>query len=76
ESLREGLQAVADGRQAPRAVGSPGGRDAALDAAADYEAGLDVPFHELFSDEIRHRISVPGYPFERRRHWVQPLQPK
>ena len=77
ESLRDGLQAVADGNggQAQRTVRSLG-RDAAMDAAADYEAGLDVPFHELFSDEIRHRISVPGYPFERRRHWVQPLQPK
>ena len=77
ESLRAGLQAVADGNggQAPGAVKSPGGRDAALEAAADYEAGLDVNFGALFEGETPRRISLPGYPFQRRRHWVQPLQP-
>ena len=74
ESLREGLRAVADGNggQAPRTVRSPG-RDAAMDAAADYEAGLDVTFGALFEGETPRRISLPGYPFQRRRHWVQPL---
>ena len=76
ESLREGLQAVADGNggQAPRTARSPG-RDATMDAAADYEAGLDVAFGALFEGETPRRISLPGYPFQRRRHWVQPLQP-
>ena len=75
ESLRDGLQAVADGNrgQAPRTAGSPG-RDAALDAAADYGAGLDVTFGALFEGETPRRISLPGYPFQRRRHWVEPLQ--
>ena len=35
-----------------------------------YEAGLKVDFKGLFAGEKRRRISVPGYPFQRRRHWV------
>jgi len=75
-SLRAGLQAVAegDGGRAPTTGGSPG-RDAAMNAAADYEAGLDVTFGALFEGETPRRISLPGYPFQRRRYWVQPLQP-
>jgi len=41
-------------------------------AAAAYEAGLPVSFAGLFAGETRRRISLPGYPFERRRHWVDP----
>ncbi|MDE2921644.1 MAG: SDR family NAD(P)-dependent oxidoreductase [Acidobacteriota bacterium] len=41
-------------------------------AAAAYEAGLPVSFAGLFAGENRRRISLPGYPFERRRHWVDP----
>jgi len=41
-------------------------------AAAAYEAGLPVSFAGLFAGESRRRISLPGYPFERRRHWVDP----
>ena len=38
--------------------------------AGAYEAGLDVSFPGLFAGEERRRISIPGYPFQRRRHWV------
>ena len=41
-------------------------------AAAAYEAGLPVSFAGLFAGEERRRISLPGYPFERTRHWVEP----
>ncbi|MCY3928842.1 MAG: acyltransferase domain-containing protein, partial [Acidobacteria bacterium] len=41
-------------------------------AAAAYEAGLPMSFAGLFAGETRRRISLPGYPFERRRHWVDP----
>ena len=41
-------------------------------AAAVYEAGLPVSFAGLFAGEERRRISLPGYPFERTRHWVDP----
>ena len=42
--------------------------------ARAYDAGLPVSFHGLFAGEERRRISVPGYPFQRRRHWIEPLR--
>ena len=43
--------------------------------AGAYEAGLAVSFSGLFSGEVRRRISLPGYPFQRRYHWFQaPVQ--
>ena len=38
--------------------------------AAAYEAGLDIDFAGLFAGESRCRMAVPGYPFQRVRHWV------
>ena len=38
--------------------------------AQAYEAGLDISFPGLFAGEVRRRISIPIYPFQRRRHWV------
>ncbi len=41
------------------------------DAVADaYEMGLPVSFAGLFAGECRCRIELPGYPFQRRRHWL------
>ena len=46
-----------------------------LDAAARaYEAGLPVSFEGLFAGEVRRRVSLPGYPFQRRAHWLQKQQ--
>ena len=39
--------------------------------AAGYEAGLSISFAGLFAGETRRRISLPGYPFQRRRHWIR-----
>ena len=39
-------------------------------AAAAYEADLPVSFPGLFAGEERRRIVLPGYPFQRERHWV------
>ena len=54
----------------------PGGTDpddAFVTAVAGaYEAGLAVSFRGLFAGEERSRISIPGYPFEHRRHWISP----
>ena len=36
-----------------------------------YEAGLSVSFAGLFAGETRRRISLPGYPFQRERYWVE-----
>ena len=38
--------------------------------ARAYEAGLGVSFAGLFAGETRRRISLPGYPFQRRRFWL------
>ena len=38
--------------------------------AGAYEAGLLLRFDGLFAGESRRRISLPGYPFRRDRHWV------
>lgn len=40
--------------------------------ARAYEAGLNIAFPGLFAGELRRRVSLPGYPFQRRRHWVDP----
>ncbi len=48
----------------------PDGAFAAAVAAA-YEAGLPVSFAGLFAGEARRRISLPTYPFQRRRHWIR-----
>ena len=39
-------------------------------AARAYEAGLTLSFNGLFAGESRRRVSLPGYPFQRRRHWI------
>jgi len=39
--------------------------------AGAYEAGLAVSFAGLFAGETRSRISLPSYPFQRRRHWIE-----
>ena len=39
--------------------------------AAAYEAGLAVSWAGLFAGEQRRRLSLPGYPFQRERHWVK-----
>ena len=39
--------------------------------AQAYEAGIPLSFPGLFVGEARRRVPLPGYPFQRRRHWVQ-----
>ena len=55
-----------------------GGTDApytfAESTARAYEAGLGVSFEALFAGESRRRISLPNYPFQRRRHWFGPVR--
>ena len=45
-------------------------RDFVEAVAAAYESGMDISFAGLFSGEMRRRVSVPSYPFQRTRHWV------
>ena len=39
--------------------------------AGAYERGLEVSFNGLFAGEMRRRISLPTYPFQRKRHWIE-----
>ncbi len=39
--------------------------------AEAYEAGLDISFDGLFAGETRRKVSLPGYPFQRERYWVE-----
>ena len=59
----DGLAADALGADA-----RPGG-DFAASVARAYQAGLPISFAGLFAGETRCRISLPGYPFQRKRHW-------
>ena len=44
------------------------GVDAVVEA---HKAGLPISFDGLFAGETRRRISLPSYPFQWRRHWVE-----
>ena len=59
--------------QSPDSGAKPASRSAGgfVDAVAGaYEAGLPVSFAGLFAGETRRRVSLPDYPFERRRYWI------
>ncbi|MDE2881297.1 MAG: SDR family NAD(P)-dependent oxidoreductase [Acidobacteriota bacterium] len=77
------------GDRLPRraAVLASQGPDAAIGGAADdggfvdavgrlYETGRDIAFEGLFAGEWRRKVALPGYAFERRRHWVEPPKPR
>ena len=79
QSLREGLSAIAEAEvdEDAAAPEPPAGDGAAAQpvefaevAARAYEAGLAIEFEGLFRGELRRRISIPTYPFQRRRHWI------
>ena len=58
--------------QSPDLETKPTSSDGFVGAVAGaYEAGLAVSFAGLFAGETRRRVSLPGYPFERRRHWIK-----
>ena len=53
-------------------LGGPQDDDGFAEAVAGaYEAGLAISFAGLFAGEARCRISLPSYPFQRRRHWIE-----
>ena len=55
----------------PGAGISAGEGDGFVEAVAGaWEAGLGLRFEGLHAGEVRRRLSLPTYPFERRRYWV------
>ncbi|HVI47463.1 MAG TPA: beta-ketoacyl synthase N-terminal-like domain-containing protein [Chitinophaga sp.] len=54
----------------------------AVDESADYLSladawlrGAVVPWQQLFPQEVRKRVPLPVYPFERKRYWLTPRVP-
>ena len=58
------------GREAERSGAAAPGGGFVEAAALAYEAGLEVGFEGLFAGEERRRVSLPTYPFQRRRYWM------
>ncbi len=64
---------IASLRRPPRDGSTPEPESSFVDAVAEaYEGGLDIAFEGLFAGEKRRRISLPSYPFQRQRHWIEP----
>ena len=61
------LRSSHNGETDQAAVSDAGFVDAVADA---YEAGMPISFAGLFAGETRRRVSLPGYPFQRRRFWL------
>jgi len=39
-----------------------------------WSAGVNIAWSDYYRNEQRRRISLPGYPFERKRFWVEPAK--
>ena len=35
-------------------------------------AGIQINWQGFYADELRHRVPLPTYPFERQRYWIEP----
>ena len=58
----------------PGAAVSGGEGDGFVEAVSGaWEAGLGLRFEGLYAGELRRRLSLPTYPFERERYWVKGL---
>ena len=62
--LLSSLSSQADSQAGMRSIGF------AEAVAEAYRVGFRISFEGLFTGEARRRISLPTYPFQRRRHWV------
>ncbi len=72
ESASGAPVALASLRRTPRDGSSPEPESSFVDAVAEaYEAGLDISFEGLFAGESRRRVSLPSYPFQRERYWLE-----
>ncbi len=72
EDAAEAPAVLASLRRPPRDAPTPEPETDFVDAVAEaYAAGLEVAFEGLFAGEARRRISLPGYPFQRQRHWIE-----
>ncbi len=71
-NVSEAPGSIASLRRPPRDGSSSDAETSFVDAVAEaYRAGLDISFEGLFAGESRRKISLPTYPFQRERHWVE-----
>ncbi len=47
-----------------------------VDTAARYLSGTEVDWQSVYSREARARVSLPTYPFQRKRHWLKSTPPQ
>ncbi|HEY0603583.1 MAG TPA: SDR family NAD(P)-dependent oxidoreductase [Herpetosiphonaceae bacterium] len=40
-----------------------------------WQSGVEIDWPAVHADEERHRVSLPTYPFERQRYWIEPGDP-
>ena len=73
-----GMPTVLASMRRPSRDGDPSKSESSfVEAVAEaYRAGLDIRFTGLFAGETRCRISLPGYPFQRERHWLDKTKPR
>jgi len=38
-------------------------------------SGVDIDWGNYYQDEKRFRVPLPAYPFDRKRHWIDPVTP-
>ena len=68
---RNGAPAVVSSLRRPSREAPDEVPDAFVAATARaWEIGLPVSFAGVFAGESRRRIALPGYPFQRERHWI------
>ena len=74
ESAPDGGPMTLASMRRPAGDGAPRAPESSfVDAVSQaYRAGLDISFEGLYAGETRRRITLPGYPFQRERHWVDP----
>jgi len=37
-------------------------------------AGVSIDWEKFYEHEMRHRVALPTYPFERKRFWIEPIR--
>ena len=65
-----GAPAIVSSLRRPAAEATADDAGFAPAAAQAFEAGIPLRFEGLFAGEARRRVSLPGYPFQRRRFWI------
>ncbi len=71
---------IASGKTVAGSLGPAGGRDSDLAVMLKslgrlWLAGVPVDWTGFSKGERRRKLALPAYPFERKRHWIEPVAP-